>query len=206
MGGAVIPGKREWRSYTALEKVTYIAQALVLPTLAVTFVFSFLTWKEAKTGQELAKAAQEQERAFFIAQNPPQLELTGGRVFESDVGPMLFLSIKNVGDSAARSPCVDVHRLEDGVETRVTTDCGSDGANPNTKATIPKGEGVTFHISQRGYLRFKPTKVIIRRPEELETPGPLCTRSRTDSFLVALRFRDIAGEQKQIVRQMILCG
>lgn len=201
----MVPDKREWRSYTALEKVTYVAQALVLPTLAVTFVFSFLTWKEAKTGQALAKSAQEQERAFFIAQNPPQLELTGARVFESDFGPILFLSIKNVGESAARSPCVDVHRFEDGAETRVTTDCGPDGTSPNT-ATIPKGEGVTFHIPQKGYLHFKPTKVTIRRPEELDEPGPPCPRSRTDTLLVGLQFRDVADEQRRVIRQVVLCG
>ena len=202
----MVPGLKEWRGYTALEKVTYVAQALVLPTLAVTFVFSFLTWKEAKAGQKLAKAAQEQERSFFIAQNPPQLELTTGRVLDSPAGSILFLYIKNVGESAARSPCAEIRRLEEKTltETMLTTNCTPDDLYAD--ATLPKGEGVTYHIPQKTYLPFKPKRVIILQPDEPHPSGATCDASPSDNLLVDLRFRDILGEQRQIIRQVILCG
>jgi hypothetical protein len=201
----LIPGKGEWSSMNSLERVTYVAQWAALAALAVTFVFSFLTWREARLAGELSKSSQEQERAFFVAQNPPFLELIGGHVFDSEAGPILFLYIRNVGDSAARSPCADIRRFhEERGEISLTTNCTPDDSYAN--ATLPKNAGVTYHLPQRGYLPFRPERVIVLRPDQPPPAGSTCTGRPSDSLLVALRFKNVVGEQQQIIRQVILCG
>jgi hypothetical protein len=199
-----IPDKKLWAEWTPLEKWTFLAQILVPVSLLVTVVFSYLSWHEARAAGEQAKAAQLQERAFWIAQNPPQLELTGGQMLDSTVGPMLFLYMKNEGDSAARSPCAEIHSLTfkpDYQEHLLTTNCTPE--NPYANAMLRKGEGVTYNFPQQGYLQFNPSIIRIWRPDEPHKVEK-CSR-RSEMLLVALRFTDVAGQAYRNVRQVQLC-
>lgn len=202
----MFPSRQQWARWTPLQKWALIGQISVLLTLLATVIFSFLAWREARTAQEFTKAAQEQERAFFIAQNPPSLELTAGRMFESAAGPILFLYIKNVGDSAAISPCTEIKRLnfEPYAEIPLTTNC-----NPRDSYVgymLRKGEGVTYHIPQEGYLRYHPQTIEVARPDEPQTSSKPCKGSKYESWLVGLRFEDVAGQKYRVVRQVHLCS
>ena len=197
--------KQQWKQLNLLEKWTFVAQVTVPISLLVTVLFSYLSWREARTAQQLAKDAQEQERSFWIAQNPPQLELTGGQMLESTAGPMLFLYMKNVGDSAARSPCAEIRLLTFKPayeETLLSTNCGQD--NPYARTMLRKGEGVTYNFPQRGYLPFRPTVIRIWRPDEPHKFEKCAGRSA--SLLVALRFTDVADQPYRNVRQVQLCA
>jgi hypothetical protein len=206
----MLPTRSEWKAWSTRQRVEYVAQFAVpisllvtVISLLVTVVFSYLSWIEARKSLELTNAGLRQQQALFIAQNPPDFDITGVHVRDSTVGPLLFFSLKNTGDSALRSPCVVITRVDkpNYVPEPVSSNC--DRKDSYANATLRKGEGVTYDIPVNGYLRFRPQQWKILKPEDA---APFrCASKKGDSLLLQLKFKDVAGQEYSKMRQVILC-
>lgn len=99
----MIPSKREWRDWTTFERANYIAQILVPVSLLVTVVFSYLGWRAAL-------AALEIQKDLFQAQNSPRVEFASVAWNDDPMldSPILFIRIKNSGQSRADGICVTI--------------------------------------------------------------------------------------------------
>lgn len=86
----MLPNRTEWRSWSTLDKVTYIAQLAASLALLPTVVFAWLSFREAKL-------AREDQVRYFQAEKAPVVELLSLEVRDS----MIIGTVKNVGDSRA---------------------------------------------------------------------------------------------------------
>ena len=89
----MFPRKTEWSSWTAIEKVTYVAQILAPFSLLITVFFSYLSWQTQLT--------------IFKSQSSPSLKLHSLYIEDS----ALIFPIKNTGGSEALDVCVALHEI-----------------------------------------------------------------------------------------------
>lgn len=89
----MFPKKIEWSSWSAIEKVTYIAQVLAPFSLLITVIFSYLSWQTQLT--------------IFKAQSSPHLTIGEPSIEKST----LVFPITNTGGSEATGVCVDLHEV-----------------------------------------------------------------------------------------------
>jgi hypothetical protein len=101
----LFPNKKEWANWTALEKATFVSLIIAPLSLLVSGLFSYLTWKEAKSSAEI-------QLRLFVAQNAPRIEISGTRVYEIDNGTtpsgIWAVELTNSGKSEAYSICMSM--------------------------------------------------------------------------------------------------
>jgi hypothetical protein len=89
------PKKTEWKSWSASDKVAYIAQIVAILTLFPTVLFAWLGWREARN-------ARLEQAKFFQAVNTPEVELDEVKLVPTKLSQgILFLKLKNTGSTAA---------------------------------------------------------------------------------------------------------
>ncbi len=90
----MFPNRPEWKSWSSLDKATYIAQLAAALSLLPTVMFAWLGWREAR----IARSEQTQ---FFIAEKAPELEITSIRILDIATGSngILTVFVHNVGGS-----------------------------------------------------------------------------------------------------------
>lgn len=87
----MIPKRTEWKSWSALEKATYVAQLAAALALLPTVVFAYLGWREARL-------ARDDQTQFFLAEKAPHLEVSEISIATG----LLTIEFNNTGESLAK--------------------------------------------------------------------------------------------------------
>lgn len=86
----MLPRRNDWKSWSPLERATYLAQVAAALALLPTVVFSWLSLREARL-------TREDQAKYFNAEKAPLLELQSLEARDS----FLIGVVKNIGDSTA---------------------------------------------------------------------------------------------------------
>lgn len=86
----MLPNRSEWKSWSTLEKVTYLAQFAASLALLPTVVFAWLSFREARL-------AREDQVRYFQAEKAPIVELQSLEVR----GGVIVGTVRNAGESKA---------------------------------------------------------------------------------------------------------
>lgn len=86
----MIPRTDQWKAWSPMEKVTYVAQVAAALALLPTVVFSWLSLREARL-------TREDQARYFQAEKAPVLELQSIELRDA----MIIGTVKNTGDSRA---------------------------------------------------------------------------------------------------------
>lgn len=129
----MIPTKSDWKAWSVLERVPYVAQFAAAVALLPTVMFAWLGWREAR----IARTEQVQ---FFVAEKAPDLEITSTRILPLSTSPdgIIMVTLKNVGASpatklqavvftiGARTPIRDTSSSDDLLRDRLRIDKGKE--------------------------------------------------------------------------------
>lgn len=183
----MIPGRQVWKTWSALEKISYSAQFAASLALLPTVLFAYLGWREAR----LARVDQTE---FFLAEKAPRLEV---KSIHLDTG-LLTIEIENSGDSLAR----DVHITNTAVITgsaasSVTFDQLSKklfGADGNQRMSVAKGQTISVPIESNleieKKLGYTPSGLKLSNPRD----GDIALDG-TALLLVTITYRDVKQGQ-----------
>lgn len=191
----MLPEKWEWKRFSPLDKVTYIAQFLAPVALLVTVIFSYLGWQEARRSLEI------QER-MFTAQNGPRLQLSQVSVGQLEEGPVLTFTLKNFGQSEARNVCVRI------LDVRFEPVDGTCGNEQRRTVSVAQDETFPYMLPLTGprlaAVRFVPDDAHIV-DENAHVEG--CHQGQ-DASIVAIYFEyeNALGVQQTGGDQVLLCG
>lgn len=87
----MLPSKKIWKTWSPIEKITYVAQLAAALALVPTTVFSWLSWRETRL-------AREDQARLFYAEKAPQLELNSVEIQDEF---MVVATVKNTGGTTA---------------------------------------------------------------------------------------------------------
>lgn len=87
----MLPPRTIWRSWSHLERASYLAQIAAELTLLATSVFSYLTLRKSQL-------ARRDQQAYFLGEKAPEVVLTECAV----VSDFLIFTLKNEGESIAK--------------------------------------------------------------------------------------------------------
>ena len=88
----MLPKRSEWKSWSALDRVTYVTQLAAALALLPTVIFAFLGWREARL-------TRDDQIQFFLAEKAPQLEVSDISVATG----LLTIEFNNTGESLAKN-------------------------------------------------------------------------------------------------------
>jgi hypothetical protein len=113
----MIPTRSAWKSWSVLNRVTYVTQLAAALSLLPTVIFAWLGWREAR----LARTEQTQ---FFVAEKAPDIEIAAIKLLsvEASNNDVATVYLKNVGGSPAANIHVALFRIGDEKPIRDTAD------------------------------------------------------------------------------------
>lgn len=123
----MIPKPKEWSSWDAIQKITYVAQLTTALSFLGATTFSYLAWNEAHL-------ARVEQKSFFISEKAPRLEIESIYLKDSDINesPTLTVELRNNGDSEVRGFSV---RLKS-KDNQVLYDSDSDEASKDSLSSV----------------------------------------------------------------------
>lgn len=175
----MLPTSALWRSWSPLEKVSYIAQLAAALALLPTTAFAWLSFREARL-------AREDQARYFEAEKAPLIELESLEVKDF----MVIATIKNTGETKASDLSywynVTVYQKKCNLS-------GSGDAREMHAPTVERGQTVQFIVTDLADLSgcgLKPKKFQTRLGRSYMT-------SNDAPFIgILLVWRDIQGNER----------
>jgi hypothetical protein len=179
----MLPSPSKWKSWTPLERVSYLAQLATVLTLLVTAIFSFLSWREARL-------AREDQASYFLAEKAPNIKLKATSLLP---GYVVF-HLKNEGESVARKIRFDVNTFgQQGITGKLERPREFDEEDTMTVRDIGKGgevqvRGVEIAAMEK-VLGFTPTKYRLLADPESFTPQD----GKLSALWITIYFDDVGS-------------
>lgn len=186
----MLPTPFEWKSWSALEKMTYVAQIAAALALLPTVVFSFLSLREARL-------ARTEQVNLFMAEKLPEIEISD--IWTS--GNIVTLELHNAGESLATETTVAVMVAIDPPDRKAVAGQKQLDLKPvpnkfgSTPPSIAKGRKQEFPIFFTTELEklvgFRPSAIKMGsfKDAQVMLPGQL----QGPTLLIHIGYKDILG-------------
>jgi hypothetical protein len=173
--------------------MTWIAQFLVLPSLLLTVIFSYLALREARLSRDM-------QEDLFIGQNAPVVEIVGVRLSPSGRG--LTLTLENTGDSKGQLECLTLHNV-----MLQSWSAGCPDRYPFAGLNLRKKQRfdhpINFGLEGAPIVGFRPNKAMLTvAGQEIAR----CEGSRKEAFVITTLFKDVLKNRHLNTSLLTVCG
>lgn len=194
----MLPKKVEWKDWSTLDRITYLAQVAVVVTLFATSWFSYATWQEAK-------AARQAQEAMFSAQNGPLVHLVRASIEENFRGRRtLMLTFANAGGSVARNTCATIRTRNGAVIHDYCTEQSSQIAALRPSQSFFYSPPIATREAQA--IGFMPAAAATRQVgEEVVRCDVGGVDGRLNMLVVTIRYQDVLNQQLTENAEVALC-
>ena len=188
----MIPTKSDWKAWSVLERVTYVAQFAAAVALLPTVIFAWLGWREAQT-------ARTEQMQFFIAEKAPDIEVTSIKFFpvEASTNGMAMINLKNVGGSPATKLKMAAFKI--GGHTPIR-DTGSSSDFFRDRLKIDKGKEFPLPFLRveelESHIGWKPSALRVFHFGEALAPDEQVV------MLLSVQFEGLFGDQHEILENI----
>jgi hypothetical protein len=192
----MLPNWKDWKTWSAIERATYVAQVLAPFSLLITVIFAYLSWSEARRSAKL-------QSEMFAAQNSPVIDLEKARVGKygyPETVPSVLLTFKNTGSSTASNICLEI---KDEFRHPISRVCNPDSFQAQT--SLQRDQSFTYSLNFDDSLQSR-LKVYPTRAAAISADGDfaVCT-TRGTVFYVDFEYSDYWGRKSRGMREVMLC-
>jgi hypothetical protein len=191
----MLPNKLEWKSWSAIEKASYVAQLLAPFSLLVTVIFSYLAWTESRHSFELQKT-------IFQAQNAPEISVKTIRMVQPGKAAVMLIPIKNVGNSVAKNICVSLYKIGD--KTPFNRSCDSD--RPFVGMSLQNGQDFELPLESAIHLEkeigFTPSDIHIYKVGDKSAK---CSSVAFKSIILHIEYMDALKNEYSMPYTLLVC-
>lgn len=173
------PTRSDWNSWTALEKVGYIAQILATFSLLPTVLFAWLSW------QEVRLARTEQLKLFF-AEKAPNIDVSNISILKG----ILTITLENAGQTPANSVSILIKQVG---KNETLVDTNNEDSMFFNRIHIRPSEKFEFPLLKAEDLSIITTWIPSSAKEH--EPGMDIQDDESWSVLFLIRYRDIRSEE-----------
>ncbi|MES2043677.1 MAG: hypothetical protein V4475_07355 [Pseudomonadota bacterium] len=194
----MLPNTTEWKKWSTLNRVTYLAQLAVVVTLFVTSYFSYATWREAKEARRI-------QQAMFSAQNGPLIQIQRASVQESFQGRRtLMITFANFGGSVSFDNCATI-KISGG---RILHDyCENESSHVKSlRPTQSFFYSLPLEHDNIKAIGFVPATAATRKlGEEIAQCSVIGGGPKLRMLEVAMKFHDVLGQEMVENAEVAIC-